>query len=144
MAESETMLDGSEMPFVQAIHRAIYRGLGKIYSETMGREATAERRSATNAVRIRWKKFFLEVRLALLGAKTASQVQLAVNKLFANAGGVRELKDHTAATRVLELLFRGDWRRVQSLALFALASYKRPPKAEEIPGGEDIEAIETA
>jgi CRISPR-associated protein Cas8a1/Csx13 len=87
------------------------------------------------------------LRLGLVGAKTPSQMQSAVNELLARHGVVRELLDQEAVRHVRQFVFGDDWQRVRNLALFALASYQRPPRVEPIPGdteGEPETTPETA
>jgi CRISPR-associated protein Cas8a1/Csx13 len=137
MANDRDFLDADELQFVRAIHRAIFLARGKIYADTLGEAAARRREPANPAVRNRWKKLSQDLRLDLIGAKTAAQVQGKVNELLARCGTIREIRDEKGLSCVYRLLFGADWQRVRSLALFALASYKRPPQLTALPGDDE-------
>jgi CRISPR-associated protein Cas8a1/Csx13 len=134
MATNRTLTDEQEAAFIAAMHRAIFMGRGRIYAETMGSEATRRKEPANSATEKRWEKFMERLRLGLVGAKTANQMQTVVNELLARNGTVKELRDLEAVQLVRRFIFGDDWQRAKNLALFALASYQRPPKVEAIPG----------
>jgi CRISPR-associated protein Cas8a1/Csx13 len=137
MADNSVLTEDDETRFIGALHRAIFMARGKIYADTVGVEAAKRKAPATPAVKKRWANFMERLRLDLIGAKTPAQVQGKVNELLARAGIVRELLDEQSLRRVKNLLFDKDWQRVRNLALFALASYKRPGSVEPLPGDEE-------
>lgn len=134
MATNRTLTDDEEAAFIAAMHRAIFLGRGRIYADTMGQDAAHRRTPANNATKKRWERFMERLRLGLVGAKTAGQVQSVINELLARNGTVKELRDTEAINFVRRILFGSDWLRARNLALFAVASYQRPPKDEPIPG----------
>jgi CRISPR-associated protein Cas8a1/Csx13 len=134
MATHRTLTDDQEAAFIAAMHRAIFMGRGRIYADTMGQEAVRRKEPANSATENRWDKFMERLRLGLVGAKTANQMQSVVNELLARNGTVKELRDLEAVHLVRRFIFGDDWQRVKNLALFALACYQRPPKDEPIPG----------
>jgi CRISPR-associated protein Cas8a1/Csx13 len=137
MAENSVLTDDDETRLIGALHRAIFMARGKIYADTVGAEAARRKVPATQAVKNRWANFMERLRLDLIGAKTPAQVQGKINELLARAGTVRELLDEQSLRLVKNLLFGSDWQRVRNLALFALASYKRPGNVAPLPGDEE-------
>jgi CRISPR-associated protein Cas8a1/Csx13 len=137
MAENSQLTDDDETRFIGALHRAIFMARGKIYRDTMGAEAAQNKRAANPAVKNRWNNFMERVRLDLIGAKTSAQVQSKINELLARTGIVPDLRDEQSLRLVKNLLFGRDWQRVRNLALFALASYKRPRNLAPLPGDDD-------
>ena len=139
MAKNRTLTDDDEARYIAAVHRAIYRGRGRIYRDTMGVAAAEARMPASDATFKRWEKFMQNLRLRLVGAKTATQVQDVISELLARYGTLTELRDRAAAVLVREFAYGDDWQRARNLALFALASYVRPTDAEPIVGDpEDL------
>lgn len=143
MATDTLMTDREEAAFIAAMHRAVFMGRGRIYSESMGADAAKRGLPASPATKKRWEKFMERLRLGLVGAKTANQVQSVLNELFARYGVVKELRDTECMNIVRTLVFGEDWQRARNLALFALASYQRPAKVDPIPGDNDAEGSET-
>ncbi len=141
MATNRTLTDADETAFIAAMHRAIFMGRGRIYAETMGQDAARRGVRANTATEKRWERFMERLRLGLVGSKTAGQVQSVINELLARNGTVKELRDSEALHLVRSIVFGSDWLRARNLALFAVASYQRPPKVEPIPG--DTEADDT-
>ena len=137
MADEPDLLDDTEMKFVYAFHRAIHMARGKIYAETMGAHAAKQHKTASPSTKNRWERLMQRVRLDLVGAKTQSQTQSAIAEILARTGTVQELRDDNVLCDVKRMLFSQDWQRVRNLALFALASYKRPPDLDALPG--DVE-----
>ena len=137
MADTPVLTDEDENQFIRAIHRAIFVARGKIYADTVGVEAARRRVPATPAVHNRWNRYTERLRLDLIGAKTANQVLARINELLARAATVSELRDDRVMLLVKRLLFGSDWQRVRSLAMFAVASYKRPANVAPLPGDED-------
>jgi CRISPR-associated protein Cas8a1/Csx13 len=137
MAENSVLTDDDEMRFIVALHRAIFMARGKIYADTVGAEAARQKKPATPAVKKRWENFMERLRLDLVGSKTAAQVQGKINELLARAGVVRDLRDEESLRLVKNLLFGCDWQRTRNLALFALASYKRPGNVPPVPGEDE-------
>jgi CRISPR-associated protein Cas8a1/Csx13 len=137
MADTPVLTDDDENQFIRAIHRAIFVARGKIYADTLGAEAAHRGERATPAVKNRWNRYMERLRLDLIGAKTANQVLARINELLARASTVTELRDDRVMLLVKKLLFGADWQRVRSLALFAVASYKRPVNVTALPGDED-------
>jgi len=139
MADEPELLDDEEMEFIRALHHAIAIGLGRIYAE-MGRPPKGPNGRYPVGLTNRWDRFRERVRLALIGAKTRSQTQEAISVVLARAGIPAELRDAQALRRLKDLVFGDDWRRVRDLALFALASYKKPADMKELPA--DTEGFE--
>jgi CRISPR-associated protein Cas8a1/Csx13 len=137
MADTPLLTDEDENHFIRAIHRAIFVARGKIYSDTVGVEAARRRVPATDAVHNRWNRYMERLRLDLVGAKTANQVLARINELLVRAATVAELRDDQVMLQVKRLLFGADWQRIRSLAMFAVASYKRPLNVTPLPGDED-------
>jgi CRISPR-associated protein Cas8a1/Csx13 len=141
MSDNPVLTEDDESRFIAAVHRAIFMARGKIYADTVGAENAKKKVPATPAVKNRWAGFMERLRLDLIGAKTRDQVQGKINELLARAGIIRELLDEQSLRAVQKLLFGVDWQRVRNLALFALASYKRPANVAVLPG-EDEEAVQ--
>lgn len=137
MAEHPALTEDDEMRFIRTLHRAIYMARGKIYADTLGVAAAREKRPANQAVKNRWNNFMERLRLDLVGSKTATQVQNTVNELLVKAGTNSELLNDETLYLVKNLVFHPDWQRVRNLALFALASYKRPRTLAALPGEEE-------
>lgn len=138
MADNRVLTDDDEAAFLAAVHRAVFMARGRIYADTMGVEAAKRRVPASPAVKNRWGKLMETIRLGLTGAKTPSQAQEIISKLLARCGVVKELRDAQAVHLVRRIVFGTDWQRARNLALFALASYKRPTDVEQVPD-EDAE-----
>jgi CRISPR-associated protein Cas8a1/Csx13 len=141
MSDNPVLTEDDESRFIAALHRAIFMARGKIYADTMGAEKARRKEPATSAVKNRWAGFMERLRLDLIGAKTRDQTQGKINELLARAGIIRELLDEQSFRAVQRLLFGEDWQRVRNLALFALASYKRPANVAAVPG-EYEEAVQ--
>ncbi len=139
MADEPDLHDDPEMTFITSMHRAIFLARGKIYADTMGTAAAAAKVPANQATKNRWNRLMDRTRLKLIGSKTAAQARGAVSELLARTGIVTELQDQEALRRVTRLVFADEWERVRDLALFALASYKRPSKADRVPGDDEGE-----
>jgi len=137
MADSRMLTEEDEAKVIAAVHRAIYQGRGKIYAETMGQEKAKQKLPANDATKNRWKRFMEKLRLGLVGAKNQSQVQSVINELLARHGWVKELRDDQSVHLIRKIVFGTDWQRARNLALFALASYKRPASVEAITGDDD-------
>lgn len=125
--------DDEEMAFIRAFHRAIFLARGRIYQDTMGAVAAKARAKPNQATKNRWKRLMERIRLSLINAKTSSQTQDAISEVLARTGIVTELRDQKALQQVKNLLFGADWQRARDLALFAVASYQRPPDVPDIP-----------
>lgn len=135
MAMNRTLTDEQEAAFIAAIHRAIFMTRGRIYADTMGRDAAIRRIPADAATLKRWERFMERLRLGLVQAKTASQVQSVINELLARNGTIQELRDTQVLHLVRRMVFNNqDWLRARNLTLFAVASYQRPAGEELIPG----------
>ena len=134
MGQNRTLTDADEAAFIAAMHRAIYMGRGRIYAETMGQDAARRNVPANPATQKRWEKHMERIRLALVGAKTETQAQSAISEVLARCGVVHELRDVEAVQLIRRILFGQDWQRARNLALFALASYVRPPKTTPLAG----------
>jgi CRISPR-associated protein Cas8a1/Csx13 len=134
MARENELVDDQEMRFIVAIHQAIYMARGRIYADTMGKEASRHKIPANEATKKRWERLMERLRLDVLGAKTQSRTQAAISELLVRAGTVKELRNQEALRLVKNLTFGEDWQRARNLALFAIASYKRPADAEPVPG----------
>ncbi len=139
MGDEKELLDEGETKFIYALHRAIYMARGKIFADTMGKDAARRKARANQATRNRWDRLMERLRLDLVGAKTQSQTQAAISETLARTGTVKELRDDEALREVKRMVFSKDWQRARNLALFAVASYKRPPDVEALPG--DIEDV---
>ncbi len=139
MATNRSLTDNDEAAFIAAVHRAVFMARGRIYADTMGAEAARRRVPADAATQKRWERFMERLRLDLVGAKTASQAQEVINKLLARNGTVKELRDREAVQLIRRIVFGEDWHRARNLALFALASYQRPPDTTSIPGDPESE-----
>jgi len=131
-----------ERHFIRTMHRAIARIRGKIYVDTLGPGAAKKGVKPNQAVFNRWNRFAERVRLSLVGAKTANQVQSAISELLSRRGYVQELRDDATFVAVHEFGFHESWEKVRNLALFSLACYKRPVD-EEVIEGEDNEPQES-
>ena len=139
MIREPEMTQNNELKLIDAIHRAISMRMGAIYNDTMGKAATKAKLSPTQAVKNRWEGFRDKTRLSLINAKTQEQTREAITLLLARAGVIRDLKDRQAMEMVHGLLFSDDWRRARDLALFALASYRKPQDAEAVPGEPELD-----
>lgn len=140
MSDNPVLTEDDESRFIATVHRAIFMARGKIYSDTVGAENAKKKVPAPPAVKSRWTGFMERVRLDLIGAKTRDQIQGKINELLARAGIIRELLDEQSLRAVQKLLFGEDWQRVRNLALFALASYKRPANVAALPGEDEESA----
>ncbi len=134
MATNRRLTDEQEASFIASIHRAVFVARGRIYSDTMGHEAASNGVPANAATMKRWEKYMERLRLGLAGAKTATQMQSVISEALARSGTVKELRDAESLQLVRRFIFGEDWSRVRNLALFAIASYKRPPETKTIPG----------
>lgn len=137
MADEPELLDDNEMKFVYSFHRAIHMARGKIYADTMGAQAAKQEKPANQSTKNRWNRLMERIRLDLVGAKTQSQTQSAITEVLARTGTVKELRDDDALHKVKRMVFSDDWQRARNQALFAVASYKRPPDLERLLG--DVE-----
>lgn len=132
MAHEQELTSDDEYAFIKSLHRAIFNTLGKIKVDAMG--VGSRGKKPTQMVFNRWDRFKEGIRLDLTGAKTAAQSRFALNKILARVGTVKELTEEAALRQVQQLVFHRDWERTRDLALFALASYKRPRDADPIVG----------
>jgi CRISPR-associated protein Cas8a1/Csx13 len=142
MATSSQFATDQERRFIRVLHRAIARIRGKIYRDTLGENAAKNGAKPTQAVFNRWNRLSDQLRISLVGSKTAHQVQSAINELLSRRGHIKELRDEETFSAVHEFLFHEQWERVRNLALFALASYKRPADEEGIVD-EDLDNNES-
>ena len=137
MATNSQFTTDQERRFIRVLHRAIARIRGKIYRDTLGDDAAKRGIKPTQAVFNRWNRLAEQLRLSLVGAKTAHQVQSTINELLSRRGHIKELREDETFATVHEFLFHEQWERVRNLALFALASYKRPADEETIEDEDD-------
>jgi CRISPR-associated protein Cas8a1/Csx13 len=138
MATNTQFTTDQERRFILTMHRAMARVRSKIYREILGDDAAKKHLKPNQAVFNRWNRFGERLRLSLVGAKTVNQVQAAISELLSRRGYVKELRDNDTFAAVHDFLFHEQWERVRSLALFALASYKRPVD-EDVVEGDDQE-----
>jgi CRISPR-associated protein Cas8a1/Csx13 len=118
MISDPQMWDGEgEALVVKAVHQAIRNSLGRIKVETDG----PGDKPPSQATKNRWTKFQETLRLALTGAKTASDSRHALCNLFSRAGRVPALIEGWQL--VLPKLADRRWQLTRDLALLALASY---------------------
>ena len=109
---------------VEAVHQAIAFNLGRIRRDTDGQKPLSQ------ATKNRWNRFKEQLRLSLVGAKTADQCRGAVCTLFGKSGTNPALKEKWRI--VLPMLTDGQrWQAVRDVALLALASYSGQGTSDE-------------
>jgi CRISPR-associated protein Cas8a1/Csx13 len=142
--ERYAMTAEEERALISAIHRAINMQRGKIYSDTMGARARAQKLKPNQVCYNRWNRLMQRLRLGLINAKTAEQTRRFVqDDIFGRAGTIKELRDDETLRLVHQLIFHTDWQRLRDLTMLAVVSYKAPTKDDALPGEENLE-IETA
>ncbi|MCG6157254.1 type I-MYXAN CRISPR-associated Cas8a1/Cmx1 [Rubinisphaera margarita] len=107
-----------ERILVNAIHQAIRWRMAQIRTDTDGKDASG----VSQATKNRWNRFREELRLNLVGAKTADQTRAAICQLFGRAGSNEVLQQQWQ--EIIPLVTDAKyWKTARDLGLLALASY---------------------
>jgi len=120
MIENVSYDQTSEKTLVLAVHAAIRSRMAQIIAETQGESDSRP----TQATKNRWNRFREQLRLSLVGAKTADQCRGAICGLFGRAGSNNILRNCWEDLLPL-ITHETQWQKARDLALLALASYAR-------------------